>query len=456
MERMSIADATFLHMENEFDLFHNAWLGIFEPPSLSTDEFRGHIAAKLPELPRYRQRVRFVPHDIAPPVWVDDQHFHLPYHVRHVALPGPGTDAQLRDFATTLLAQPLDINKPLWDMWLIGGLTGGRWALLSRLHHCMADGVSTTDITTTVLDREPVAATPPVVDDWRPEPSPTDAELVAAAVAEQHRGGLEQPGRYAALMGSLEERMSEVDKAFVSLRTSLADPLSIPSLNGPIGPYRRWGWAKASLADFATVRAALGGTVNDIVLACVTRAFRDLLLSRGEEVAGRTVRCQVPVSVRSAEEQGGNRVSCMYAELPVGIADPAPRLAAIRTQLDGLKTSQQALAADVLTSLAGFQPPALMAQGARQASQAPNPTNTLATNVPGPQHPLYVLGRKMLDNYPYVTLASTMRIGTTVFSYDGYLRFGVTGDYETVPDLDVFVDGLADGVRELLTIADAT
>ena len=151
MERMSIADATFLHMENEFDLFHNAWLGIFEPPSLSTDEFRGHIAAKLPELPRYRQRVRFVPHDIAPPVWVDDQHFHLPYHVRHVALPGPGTDAQLRDFATTLLAQPLDINKPLWDMWLIDGLTGGRWALLSRLHHCMAVGVSTTDITTTII-----------------------------------------------------------------------------------------------------------------------------------------------------------------------------------------------------------------------------------------------------------------------------------------------------------------
>jgi WS/DGAT/MGAT family acyltransferase len=454
MERMSMIDASFLYMENEFDLHHNAWLGIFAGPAPSGDEFRRHIASKLPRIPRYRQRVRFVPHDLAAPVWVDDQHFNLSYHLRAIALPAPGNDEQLRELFTTLMAQPLDRNKPLWDMWLIDGLEGGRWALVSRLHHCMADGVSTTDITTTVLDREPVAETPGIVDDWKPAPPPTDTELVQAALIEAQQQGLEQASRYNTWLSSLKEQMSVVDQAFASLKNSLANPLSITSLNGPIGPYRRWAWAKASLADIAGIRKSLGGTVNDIVLAIVTRAFRDLLISRGEKVAERTVRCLVPVSVRSiGEAGGGNRIASMYAELPVGIADPRERLTAIRTQMDGLKASKQALAADVLTSLAGFQPPALAAMGARQASHAPNPVNTVATNVPGPQHPLYLLGRKMLDNYPFVPLASTMRIGTSVFSYDGYARFGVSGDYESMPDLDLFAAALGEGLRELIAAA---
>lgn len=456
MERMSMIDASFLYMENEFDLHHNAWLGIFAGPAPTGAEFRRHIASKLPRIPRYRQRVRFVPHDLAAPVWVDDGHFNLTYHVRAIALPAPGSEEQLKELFTTLMAEPLDRNKPLWDMWLVDGLEGGRWALISRLHHCMADGVSTTDITTTVLDREPLAAPAEVADDWRPEAPPTDAELVQAALVESQRSGAEQASRYDTWVNSLKAQMVEVDKAFASLKNSFANPLSITSLNGPIGPYRRWAWAKASLAEIAAVRAALGGTVNDVVLATVTRAFRELLLSRGEEVAGRTVRCLVPVSVRSiGEAGGGNRIASMYAELPVGIADPQERLASIRAQMDGLKASKQALAADVLTSLAGFQPPALMAMSARTASHAPNPVNTVATNVPGPQHPLYVLGRRMLDNYPYVPLASTMRLGTSVFSYDGHVRFGVTGDYESMPDIQVFADGLAHGIRELTEAAAA-
>lgn len=455
MERMSMMDASFLYMENEFDLHHNAWLGIFEGPAPTGGEFRRHIASKLPRIPRYRQRVRFVPHDLAAPVWVDDQHFNLAYHVRAIALPAPGSEAQLRELFTTLMAQPLDRNKPLWDMWLVDGLEDGRWALISRLHHCMADGVSTTDITTTVLDREPSAEIADIADNWKAETPPTDAELVQAALADSQRSGLEQASRYDTWVNSLKAQMAEVDKAFASLKNSLANPLSITSLNGPIGPYRRWAWAKVALADIAAIRGPLGGTVNDVVLTVVTRAFRTLLLARGEPVDGRTVRCLVPVSVRSIGETGGNKIASMYAELPVGIADPTERLASIRTQMDGLKASKQALAADVLTSLAGFQPPALMAMGARQASHAPNPVNTVATNVPGPQHPLYALGRKMLDNYPYVPLASTMRLGTSVFSYDGYARFGVTGDYETMPDIEVFAGGLDEGVRELIAAAAA-
>lgn len=458
MERMSPADATFLYMENETDLYYNAWLGIFEGPPLSTEDFRAHIASKLPRLPRYRQRIRFVPHNIAAPVWVDDTHFHLPYHVRHVALPAPGTQEQLRELFTTVLSHPLDLSKPPWEMWLVDGLEGGRWGLISRLHHCMADGVSTTDITTTIMDADPDTVVEEVVDDWVPERSPTDAELVEAATAEQQRSVVEQVSRYTHLVGSLQDRITEMDEAFSSLSGSLSEPLSITSLNGPIGPYRRWEWVVAELSDIATVRKALGGTVNDVVLACVTRGFRDLLLARGEDIAGRTVRCQVPVSVRGLEDEegsGGNRISCMFAELPVGVEDPVERLSQIREQLDGLKESQQALAADVLTSLAGFQPPALMAQSARMSAQAPNPVNTIVTNVPGPQHPLYILGRRMLDNYPFIPLASTTRIGTTVFSYDGRLRFGVSADYDSVPDLGVLVQGIDVGIRELIQAAQA-
>ncbi|MGH7154262.1 MAG: wax ester/triacylglycerol synthase domain-containing protein, partial [Acetobacteraceae bacterium] len=346
MERMSMIDASFLYMENEFDLHHNAWLGIFEGPAVTGEAFRRHIASRLPRIPRYRQRVRFVPHDLAAPVWVDDQHFLLTYHVRSIALPSPGSEEQLRELFTTLMAQPLDRNKPLWDMWLIDGLEGNRWALISRLHHCMADGVSTTDITTTILDREPLATTVDVPDDWKPETPPTDAELVQAALAESQRQSQEHAGRYGMWVNSLKAQMAEIDQAFLSLKGSFANPLSITSLNGPIGPYRRWVWAKVSLADIAAIRASLGGTVNDIVLTIVTRAFRDLLISRGEEVADRTIRCLVPVSVRSAGETGGNRIASMYAELPVGIAAPRERLASVRAQMDGLKASKQALAAD--------------------------------------------------------------------------------------------------------------
>jgi diacylglycerol O-acyltransferase len=454
MDRMTFLDASFLYSETENDLHHNAWLGIFEGPPPTGDEFQRHIASKLPAIPRYRQRVRFVPQDLAAPVWVDDVHFHLPHHVRHIALPAPGTEQQLRDLFTTLMAQPLDRNKPLWEMWMVEGLEDGRWALISKLHHCMADGATTTDITTLLLDREPVAAlTPP--DDWHPEPSPTDAELVQAAMQEAESNRIDQAGRYFSLLGSLREQMAEVDKAFTSLGESLSKPLSVESLNGPIGPHRRWAWAKADLSEVNQVRQALGGTVNDVVLALVARAFRDLLVSRGEDVEGRTVRSMVPVSVRIAGEQDGNRVSSMYAELPVGVADPVERLAAIRAQMDGLKASKQALAGDVLASLTGFQPPALLAMGARAATHASSPVNTVTTNVPGPQFPLYVLGRKMLDDYPYITLASTVRLATTVFSYDGVLRFGVTGDYESTPDIETFARGLSSGLDELVAASSA-
>lgn len=449
MDRMSVQDASFLYSETERDLHHNAWLGVFEGPAPSREEFRALIASKLARIPRYRQRVRFVPGDVATPVWVDDVYFNLDWHLRSIALPAPGDDSQMRELFCQLMAVPLDRAKPLWEMWTIDGLSGSRWGLISKLHHCMADGASTTDITTILLDADPDA---PVgePDAWVATPSPSDQELLEQALLEARDQGVRMTDRYSSLMTSLRQRTEEVDRAFASLGESLSQPLSIPDLNGPIGPYRRWEWASVQLADIATVRKRFGGTVNDVVLALVTRAFRDLLLSRGEDLEGRTVRTMVPVSVRAAEDSEGNRVSSMYAELPVGVADPVERLTLIRTQLDGLKEAKQALAGDVIASFAGFQPPQLAALAARTATQGDSPVNTTTTNVPGPQYPLYALGRRMVADWPYITLAGTVRVATTVFSYDGVLRFGVTGDLESMPDLALLPAGIDAGLRELL------
>lgn len=453
MDRMSIQDASFLYSETDKDLHHNAWLGIFEGPAPTRAEFRALIASKLSQVPRYRQRVRFVPNDAAMPVWVDDEHFNLDWHLRSIALPAPGDDSQIREFFCQLMAVPLDRSKPLWEMWTIDGLEGGRWGLISKLHHCMADGASTTDITTILLDADPDAplAEP---DAWTARPTPTDLELLELALFEAREEGARQVERYTSLMSSLQERTEEVDTAFGSLGRSLQQPLNIPELNGPLGPYRRWEWAAVELSDIATVRKRFGGTVNDVVLAVITRAFRDLLIRRDQPVEGRSVRTMVPVSVRSAEDSGGNRVSAMYAELPVGVDDPLDRLTLIRQQLDGLKESRQALAGDVMASFAGFQPPQLAALGARLMTGAQSPVNTTTTNVPGPQYPLYALGRRMIADWPYITLAGTVRVATTVFSYDGVLRFGITGDLETMTDLDVFPTAILDGMQELLAAPD--
>jgi WS/DGAT/MGAT family acyltransferase len=235
-------------------------------------------------------------------------------------------------------------------------------------------------------------------------------------------------------------------------------PTPRSTINGPIGPHRRWDWARTTLADVKTVRKALGGTVNDVVLTVLTRGFRDLLLARGEDVEGRFVRTLVPVSVRAASERGtyNNRVSAMIAALPVGIDDPQERLAAIRSQMDGLKESKQAVAGEVLTSLSGFAPSMLLALGTRVAMRVPQRNvNTVTTNVPGPQLPLYARGRQMLEAFPFVPLASSVRVGVAIFSYNGMLNYGVTGDYDSAPDIGVLCGGIEAGMTELLKLAEA-
>jgi diacylglycerol O-acyltransferase / wax synthase len=453
MARMSPLDASFLHLENDVTHMSIASVSIFEGPPPPSDDLLRMLEGKLSLVPRYRQLVRFVPLDLGRPVWVDDPHFNLSYHVRRTALPPPGGEAELRNLVGRVMSQQLDRARPLWETWVVEGLSEGRWALLSKVHHSVVDGVSGTDLLTVVLDKERDPG-PPHEDFWAPEPAPDGVELMAEALAERAvnpyealrslRAALRAPRQFATLL-------EDTARGLLRMR-GVVVPTPHSSLNGPIGPHRRWSWARSRLSDVKTVRAALGGTVNDVVLTCITNGFRELLLSRGES-ADRVVRTLVPVSVRSARERGAynNRVSAMFAELPVGIQDPAVRLASIRAQMADLKESKEAVAGEVLTSLSGFAPPMLLALGGRLAARSPDlRVQTGVTNVPGPQQPLQTLGRRLLESFPFVPLIGNVRISIAIFSYSGGLYFGVTGDYDSSRDIDVLTAGVERGAAKLL------
>jgi WS/DGAT/MGAT family acyltransferase len=457
---MSPLDASFLHVEDAVSPMHIGSVAIFEGPSPTYEEFETMVSAKLPAVPRYRQKVRFVPLQLGRPLWVDDPHFNLGYHLRHTALASPGGDRELRNLVGRVMAQHLDRHRPLWEMWMVEGVDQGHWALVSKVHHCMVDGVSGTDLLAVVLDAEPEPARP-LADPWEPEHEPGNARLVRDALIDLVASPYEQLRAARASLRPQRQMLRSLGETARGLRawTGVVRPTQVSSLNGPIGPHRRWDWARTTLADVKTVRRALGGTVNDVVLTVLTRGFRDLLLSRNESVDGRVVRTLVPVSVRTAGERGtyNNRVSAMIAELPVGLADPAERLAAIRAQMDGLKESKQAVAGEVLTSLSGFAPSLLLALGTRVAMRIPQRNvNTVTTNVPGPQWQLFACGRPMIEAFPFVPLASSVRVGVAIFSYNGMLNYGVTGDYDTAPDIGVLCSGVEGGMTELLKLAEKT
>jgi diacylglycerol O-acyltransferase len=455
---MSPLDASFLHVEDAVTHMHIGSVGIFEGPAPSLEQVTAAIAAKLPLVPRYRQRVRFLPLAIARPVWVDDPHFNLDYHVRHTALPSPGGDEQLRNLVGRVMAQKLDRSKPLWELWIAEGLGEGRWAIVNKIHHCMVDGVSATDLMSVVLDTEreppPVAPQP-----WEPAPEPSTAQVVASSLAERATSPYEAARTaWSAARGPRRAagQAAEFARAMSSL-SSLLQPPAGSSLNGPIGPHRRWAWARGRLADVKAIRSAYGGTVNDVVLAAIARGFRDLLIGRGESVENRVVRTMVPVSVRAPSERGtyNNKVSAVFADLPMGIADPHERLAAVHAQMEDLKERRQAVAGSTLTSLSGFAPAMLLALSGRVATRTPQrAVNTVTTNVPGPQRPVYLVSRRMLEYFPFVPLGGHVRIGVAIVSYDGGLSFGITGDYETAPDIGVLAEGIERGLAEMMPAAD--
>jgi WS/DGAT/MGAT family acyltransferase len=462
---MSPLDASFLHMEDDVSHMHIGSVALFEGPSPGYDAFVAMVAGKLPLVPRYRQVVRSVPLDLGRPVWVDDPHFNITYHIRHTALPAPGGVAELRNLVGRVMSLPLDRSKPLWEIWVVENLEEGRFAMVSKTHHCMVDGVSGTDLLSVIMDDSPDAQ-PRDPGTWEPEQAPPAPLLAAEAVVNLLRSPYEQARALRASTRVPRQAVAQLGEVARGIRSmaNLARPTPVSTLNGPIGPHRRWEWASASVDDIKVVRKGIGGTFNDVVLAVITKGFRELLLSRGESV-DRVVRTLVPVSVRARDVSGKavgdgtleNKVSAMFPSLPVGLEDAGERLRAISTQMDGLKESRQAVAGEALTSLSGFAPPMLLALGTRLAArtQGQRSVNTVTTNVPGPQHTLYAAGRRMIASYPFVPLGGGMRVGVAIFSYDGNVYFGVTGDYDTAPDIDVLARGIEDGLAELVALASA-
>jgi diacylglycerol O-acyltransferase len=452
MDWMSPMDASFLHIEGPMNPMHIGGVSIFEGPAPPFARFEEMVAGKLHLVPRYRQKVRFVPLGLGRPVWVDDPHFSLGYHLRHAALPAPGSDEKLRRTAARIFAQHLDRNRPLWEIWMMEGLGQNRWALLSKVHHCMVDGVSATDLMTVMFEDVPAASTE---ESWDPAPEPTAAELVLRTLTRRTLDPGEQLRTVRAALRAPRTSLGQARELARGLSSAarVLRPFSSSSLTGSVGPHRTWSTAHVRLSDVKAIRQALGGTVNDVVLTTVSGGLRELLQARGEDVDGRTIRALVPVSVRPPGERGvyNNRVSAMFAELPVGVPDPADRLASLRAQMDGLKQSKQAIAGDALTSLSGFAPPMLLALGARLAARSPSlGVQTGVTNVPGPQVALHTLSRRLLESFPFVPLIGNVRISIAIFSYDGGLYFGVTGDYDSSSDIEILTMGVDRAAAELV------
>src|SRR5215211_2445838 len=442
-DRLSGLDTSFLNLETGPVHMHVASTTLFEGPAPSYEEFRDHISSRLHLVPRFRQKLRFVPFGQGRPVWVDDPHLNLDYHVRHTALPSPGSEEQLRTLAARIFSQRLDRTKPVWEMWLVDGVEDGRFAIIAKTHHCLVDGVSGVDITTVLfdLDREPTQATAP--EPWLPQPEPSRAQLLGEALvqratnpAEIVRGArelVEAPGRIA---GAAIEGLGAAGSF---LRTGLSAPRS--PINCSIGPYRRFGWVRTDLDDLKRVKNVAGGTVNDVVIAAVSGGLGRYLRGRGHSTAGLEMRAMVPISVRASDEHGalGNRVSAMMAPLPVWREDPTDRLNAVSETMRHLKSSGQAVGASLLTDVTNFTPPTIAAQAARLQSRQ-RFFNTVVTNVPGPQFPLYLLGRELLDIFPMVPLAANQAVCFGIMSYNGGVNFGLVGDYDSTPDLDALLE----------------
>jgi diacylglycerol O-acyltransferase / wax synthase len=462
MQTMSALDSLFLHFENDVSHMHLGAVALLEGPAPSAGELAELVAGKLAGLERYRQRVRWVPWGLGRPVWVDDPRFELSYHLRHTALPRPGGAAELRRLVARVMAQPLDRGRPLWEMWVIEGAGAGRWGLLCKFHHCMVDGISVGDLLAVLLDPQP--RTPaPAPDDWQPSPEPSSSSVLAHTLSELGTGPARHLRQARALLSAPRDTARQaitLAAGLSSLRVLVGSASTARSLNGPLRAERQWVQARATLADVKTIRRALGGTVNDVLLASVGGGFRALLLGRGEPLPPELiVRTLVPLSLRTQNARGipDNRVSALFAELPVGILDPVERLHAITTELDALKRSGQALAGSALTQMSGLAAPPLVALGARALARLPqHRLQTVTTNIPGPQQPQYLCGRRMLEIFPYVPLALDVRIGVAICSYDGTLGFGITGDGKHATDILTLADGIEHELAHLLRCATPT
>jgi diacylglycerol O-acyltransferase len=459
-DRLSAVDASFLAQEKQSSHMHVGALVIFDGPAPSRAEFDAHLRSRLRRVPRYRQKLAFPRLEAGRPFWVDDPNFNLDYHVRHTALPKPGSEEQLRALAGRIFSQRLDRSKPLWEVWIVHGLEGGRFALISKTHHALVDGVSGVDIATVLFDLTPVPDELEDDDDWRPEPEPSDVDLVAEGVKGLVRTPFSLAGR---AVGALQhpaetlERVREVAEGLGEVVWAGLNPAPDVPLNVEIGPHRRIRWEQSRLSDFKEIKNSLGGTVNDAVLAVVAGALRRWLQDRGVRTDGVELRALVPVSIRGEDERGtlGNRIAAMRGPLPVYVDDPVERLQVVREGMGQLKESKQALGAEVIAGLNEFAPPTLLAQASR-LNFSTRLFNLIVTNVPGPQFPLYLLGREMQEIVPIAFLPENHALAVAIMSYNGKVDFGLLADYDAFPDIDAFATHLEESLAELLEAARAS
>jgi diacylglycerol O-acyltransferase / wax synthase len=458
LDRLTPIDASFLHQEGPDSHMHVGGLTIAEGPPPPMEDFLEQIRERLHLVPRYRHKLASTALDSGRPVWVDDPNFSLEYHVRHTALPTPGTWVQLQSLAARIFSQQLDRSKPLWEMWLIEGLKDDRFALITKTHHSLIDGIAGVDLATVLFDlsREP----PPIKHTgraWQPHREPGTVELVAAGVRGALRAAL-------ALAEGAVDAITHPDHALARAREGAEgigeiiwaglNPAPETPLNVHIGPHRRFLGIGDSLEDFKIVKNAFGGTVNDVVLAVVAGALRSFLISRGGRTEGVELRALVPVSVRTEGEhnQFGNRIVVMRGPLPVYIADPVQRLRFVSQAMDGLKESKQALGAEVIAGAQNFAPPTILAQASR-LNFSTRLYNLIVTNVPGPQFPLYVLGREILEAYPVAFLPENHALAIAIMSYNGQMNFGLLGDFDAVPDIDLIGKGIEEELATLVALA---
>jgi diacylglycerol O-acyltransferase len=457
MDRLSPLDAEFVEAEAEdrHVSMAIASIAVFEGPAPTYDEFVTAISERLPLVPRYRQKLRTLPLRIGAPVWVDDPGFDVRYHIRQTALPEPGGDGELARLMARVMAQRLDRDRPLWEDWLVTGLATNRWALISKVHHCMVDGVSGTDVYRVMFDTPPDGELPAAS---RSSPEPSTPELISRAIGDALLLPLRSTRALARLWIHPKATLAAASGTTRAFWTLVAAPLATPSsLTGPIGQQRHYTWVRVPFEDVRTVKHALGGTINDTVLAAITAGFRALLVARHETPRPHTVPSLVPVSLRAPGEENlyDNRVSAMIVHLPVHLSDPLEQLAAVRNQVADLKSAGEWAAGQAAVSIASYIPYPVASLSRLGYRLPQREIVTVTTNVPGPRQTLYCLGRPLVEILPYVPLASTIRVGVAIFSYGDQMTFGITGDYDTAPDLSVLAHGIEAGVADLLKAARA-
>ncbi|MGD2044294.1 MAG: wax ester/triacylglycerol synthase family O-acyltransferase [Acidimicrobiia bacterium] len=466
-EPLSHLDASFLALETKTSHMHVTGVALFDAAPLKSDDggididrIKGHIRSKLQYIPRYRQKLDWVPYDRRP-VWVDDEQFDFDYHVRHTSLPRPGSDDQLRNLAGRIVSTKLDRARPLWELWVVEGMSNDRFAIIAKIHHCMIDGLSGVDLTTILLNVVP-ESTIEEEPEWTPRPAPTPTQLAVAEAARFTRrmiDGLTNVGEIVKEGRAISDRA--VDKsaaALSSLRSGWLSYSAKTPLNPDIGPNRRFTWTDMELADVKAIKDALGGSVNDVVLAITTGAVRSFLIEqRDYDPSGAEFRAMNPVSTRNPSHQGqmGNQVAMWLVDLPIGEGDPLVRYEAIKAATANLKETNQALGAATIVELSAGTPLTLLSLASRFAGPRIRPFNMTITNIPGPQFPMYLLESQMLANYPMVPLWAQHGIGVALFSYNGRLLWGVQADYDTLPDSDEFVTALHSSLHELRALAES-